>query len=222
MKHQFAFLLLFTLWTCTCSGQRIFASLYGGFSLGDKVSETFYTGQYFRGNVDGNGIWGVSLEHESKKQVITELHYLRNETRAPLEYFILGKEELRTAFDVKLNYILFETSRPIKTKNKNIVLRAGILGGLYFGRVMNPDSGHRESLSDGALAFRIGCIYWLGKHIGIQANTQVITHRDLVGGRAFFGPGDLRVIPRYKAEIYQFGISAGIIYSIWQKREGIE
>src|SRR3954452_9073036 len=120
-KFLLSFVLLLSISFCSYS-QKARLNAYGTYVFDDKVDSYYSNTSYFNGKIKGGFQWGGGLEFRLHENYGLELMYLRQDTKAPIEYYdnstSVGDPIKNTDFDLAVNYIMVGGVRSVHTSEK--------------------------------------------------------------------------------------------------------
>src|SRR3954467_8173326 len=81
-------------------------NIYGNYFFDDKVDSYYSNTSYYNGKIKGGFVWGGGVEFRLHQNYGLELMYLRQGTKAPMEYYDFNANDVKRAdFDLSVNYI---------------------------------------------------------------------------------------------------------------------
>lgn len=96
--------MLFLLVSINARSQGIRLNAYSSYVFDDQVDSYYDQNDYYNGTVKGGYQWGAGLEYMVRPNYGVELMYLRQDTKAPLNYYNNGVKF--SNFDLGINYIM--------------------------------------------------------------------------------------------------------------------
>src|SRR5688572_8858132 len=86
------------------TAQNIRLNLYSAYLFDDNVDSYYDPSSYFEGTIEGGFQWGIGIEYMVHATKGIELKYLRQDTKAPMNYYDNGAKSKE--FELAINYIL--------------------------------------------------------------------------------------------------------------------
>lgn len=215
MQKKILWIAAVLLTAVTTQAQRIRLNPYGTAVFTDHVETYNSPTSYYSGKVKGGFQWGSGLEFRVHKNFGAEVLYLRQDTKAPMEYYDAGLASTKkTEFDLALNYLLVGAVVSLNP-NKRIEPFAGILTGLALMRVDDPEATSTKPDHDTKFSWCIrgGVNIWVTKKTGIKLQSQVLSVSRAIGGEAYFGESANPNASTYSS-IAQFGLGAGLTFKL--------
>jgi hypothetical protein len=200
--------LLVTLQFATAQNIRL--NGYGAYVFDDKI-DTYYSGaNYYSGTINGGARWGAGIEFMLKEAYGLELSYLRQDTKAPINVYIIGSYDERREFDVSMNWIMLGGMRYLK-KNPRVEPYGGGQLGVVIIDVSNPlEGGGSNSATKFAWGLRGGVVLWAAEKLGIRLQADLYSGVQAVGGGLYFGTGGAGAGLSTYSSLLQFGLGGGI------------
>jgi len=211
MKRFVVSLIILITSVCITNAQKsIKVNGYGGYLFNDKVGSYATQTNYYDGTINGGFQWGVGVEYEVVPAYGIELLYLRQDTKAPIDYYLSGDKH--TDFDLAINYILFTGNRYLKPDSK-IVPYAGALFGAAIFNLKNPDNNNEQGTrTTFAWGLKGGILFKTDSRLSIKLQAQLLSALQAVGGGMYFGGGS--GVTTY-ASTFQFGFSGVLSIKLW-------
>ena len=186
---------------------------YGGYVFNDNVGDYASQTNYYDGRINGGFQWGIGVEYEVVPAYGIELLYLRQDTKAPMDYYLSGDKH--TDFDLAINYILFTGSRYLKPESK-VVPYAGALFGAAIFNLKNPDNNTEQGTrTTFAWGLKGGVLFKTDSRVSIKLQATLLSALQSVGGGYYFGAG--AGVTTYSS-IFQFGFSGGLSVRLWSAK----
>src|SRR5574339_601056 len=112
----------------------------------------------YQGKIKGGLQWGLGLEFGPQEYYGIELLYLRQDTKAPTDYYktTVPQGWTSTDFDLGLNYIMLAGNRRMKAPNSNVEGYGGLMLGMCIASLKNPDNGNSDNATKFAWGARFG------------------------------------------------------------------
>ncbi len=203
--------LLFFFYVFFATGQVPVSTrlnVYGGYVFKDRLNEYVDNQNYFNGTINGGMQWGLGLEMMRMPGTSFELGYIRQDTRAPLNYWNNGAQFKN--FDVSVNYLMLGRNKYFGFGDEFIETYIGTdVGGMLID-VKNPDAGAQNSLLKFAWGFRSGINLWTHQRIAVKLNARILSAIQAIGGGVYFGVGGLGGAVSPYSSIYQVSLSGGL------------
>ena len=195
-------------------------NLYGGYVFDDKVDSYYDPTSYYNGTVKGGFQWGGGIEFLPHYNMGIELLYLRQDTKAPMNYYSGGVKY--TNFDLGINYVLLGGNRYFQKPGGKVEGFGGFLVGVDIMSLKNPTNGNSGTKSKVALGLRGGGNIWASEKVGIKLQAQLLSAIQSVGGGFYFGTGGTSVGLTTYSSIYQFTLGGGLVFKLGtqQKAKG--
>lgn len=213
MKKIIPFLLLITC-TTIAHGQAVNLNLYGAYVFDDKFDSYYDPGSYYEGKIKGGFQWGAGIEFSPREDFGVELLYLRQDTNAPTYYAGGGfVGERQTDFDLTLDYLMLGGLRYFGTSPK-VQGYGGLMAGVVFAGIEDPDSGREDSTSKFAWGARLGCNIWGSEKVGLKLQAQLVSATQSMGGGFYFGTGGAGAGLSSYSTIYQFSLGGGLVFKV--------
>ena len=222
MKKKVFISALFMALILSVNAQKLRLNLYGGYVFDDSFDSYYDYNAYsgYQGKIKGGFQWGAGLEYMLQPSYGLEVYYLRQDTKAPAQYFtsniLQGYEE--TEFEVAINYIMIGGNRYILS-NPKINPFFGLSLGACILDVKNPDKGTEESVTKFAWGLRGGALFNASEKIGIKLMASLMSAVQGAGGGVYFGTGGVGTGVSTYSSMYQFGLGAGLVIKFQQKAQ---
>jgi hypothetical protein len=189
------------------SAQKVRLNGYAQYVFDDKI-DTYYSGtNYYSGTINGGLRWGVGLEYMLHEAYGLELSYLRQDTKAPVNFY--NGQNRSKDFDVSMSWIMLGGMRYIK-KNPKVEPYGGGQLGVVIIDVSNPEGGGSNSATKFAWGLRLGTVIWAGEKLGIRLQADLMSGVQAVGGGLYFGTGGAGAGISTYSSLLQFGLGGGI------------
>ena len=204
------------------NAQKLRLNLYGGYVFDDSFDSYYDYNAYsgYQGKIKGGFQWGAGLEYMVQPAYGIELYYLRQDTKAPTDYFeAVSQSGLKhTEFEVAINWIMIGGNRYI-LDNPKINPFFGLSLGTCVLDVKNPDKGTEESVAKFAWALRGGAMFNASEKLGIKLQASLLSAVQGAGGGVYFGTGGVGTGVSTYSSMYQFGLGAGLVIKFQQKSQ---
>lgn len=115
------------------TAQRIRLNVSSAYVFDDNIDSYFNQSSSYNGTIKGGFQWGVGFEYMVDATTGIELKYLRQDTKAPMNYYDAGLKNKE--FDLGINYILLGANNYFKTANNKVEPYVG--GGLGMAIIYN-------------------------------------------------------------------------------------
>jgi opacity protein-like surface antigen len=197
---------LFTICCCSASAQTFRLNGYGGYLFQDGINAFNSNSSYCKGKVDGGMQWGLGAEYMLHPNLGLELLYMREDTRAPLQYYDNGIKE--PEFDVAINYILLSGNAYLRP-GKKVDPYVSLLVGTALLEVNNPDNGEGDHGAKLAWGLKGGVAYAVSDQFGLLAQASFLSAFKAIGGSLFLGESSSADA---RTGLLQFGFQVGVSY----------
>jgi hypothetical protein len=194
------------------SAQSTRLNVYGSYIFDDAVDSYYDQNSYYKGKVEGGFQWGVGVEFMRNRAMGLELTYLHQSTTAPFTYYKNGVKT--TIFDLKLNYIMLGGNRYFGQPKSKVEGFAGVMAGINFNTLENPDNNNSSNKSFFAWGLKGGMNFWASEKIGLKLQAQLLCPVQSVGGGFYFGTGGVGTGLSSYSSIYQFGLGGGLVFKL--------
>jgi hypothetical protein len=191
---------------CSASAQTFKLNAYGGYLFQDDINAFNSNSSYCKGKVEGAIQWGLGAEYRLHPQLGLELLYMRQDTRAPLQYYDNGIKEPN--FDVAINYILLSGNAYL-SPGKKVDPYLSLLLGTALLQVDNPDNGEDDHGAKFAWGLKAAVGYAVSKQFGMMAQASFLSAFKAVGGSLFLGES---TSANARSVLLQFGLHVGVSY----------
>jgi hypothetical protein len=217
MKKWFLMgVLLFAL--TQTNAQKLSLSFYNTGVFDDRVDSYYDNTSYYNGKIKGGYQWGFGAEVRAQKNLGVELMYLRQDTKAPLNYYSSGVKF--TNFDLAINHYLVAVNRYLQQPGSKAEFYGSGMIGIDDMKLFNPDNGKRTNATKLALGIRGGVNFWATEKVGIKLQAQLLQAVQSVGGGFFFGTGGSGAGLATYSSILQFGLGGGLTFRLGDKGKG--
>jgi opacity protein-like surface antigen len=206
-----SFILVIIMTGLACA-QNIRLNAYSAYVFDDRVDSYYDPTNYYDGKIKGGFQWGIGLEYMLYETKGIELRYFRQDTKAPMNYYLDGIQY--TEFDLGLNYILLGGSNYFKLTNEMVepYLGAGI--GMAIFSIKNPESGRSSSAEKFAWNIKAGTNIWVTDRVGIKLHAEVISAVQAAGGGFYFGTGGSGAGISTYSSMYQWSLGGGLTFKL--------
>lgn len=212
MKSLFLSLVLVLLIAGVANAQKIRFNGYTAYVFDDRVDSYYDATNYYDGKIQGGFQWGVGLEYLVHETKGIELRYLRQDTKAPMNYYQDGIQF--SEFDLGLNYILLGGSNYFKLANEMVEPYFGAGIGLAIFSIKNPDNGRSSSAEKFAWNLKAGTNIWVTERVGIKLHAEVVSAVQSAGGGFYFGTGGSGAGISTYSSMYQWSLGGGLSFKL--------
>ncbi|MDH7460720.1 hypothetical protein QEG73_05500 [Chitinophagaceae bacterium 26-R-25] len=212
MKKKLTLLSIATLLTICSFAQSIRLNGYAIGAFDDGVDSYYSTTNYYNGTIKGGLVWGAGLEFAVHEDNGIELLYMRQDTKAPMNYYQLVAKN--TEFKVGMNYAMIGGTRYFRGHNKKVEGYGGLLLGANFMHLENPDNGKSGDKTFFAWGLRLGGNFWASEKVGIKLQAQLLSNVQAAGGGFYFGTGGAGAGISTYSTMYQFGLGGGLTFRL--------
>lgn len=209
--------LAFYLLISACAfGQGVNLNVYGAYVFDDRFDSYYDAGNYYEGTINGGFQWGVGVEYSPMDDYGIELLYIRQDTQAPTRYLGGGiiQDEVRTDFNLDMNYVVLGGARYFGDSGGKLKGFGGLLIGVAFAGLENPDTGRSSSAEKFALGGRIGGVFWGSDRVGLRVQAMLLSAVQSMGGGFYFGTGGAGAGLSSYSTIYQFSLGGGLVFKV--------
>jgi len=210
MKHLFMIMAVL-LTAATAMSQKIKLNGYGAYVFDDGVDSYYDPNSYYDGKIQGGFQWGVGLEYMLQPSYGLELLYLRQDTKAPMDYYLAGVKH--TDFDVAMNYIMVTGSRYFKPNAKINPYVGGMLGVALID-IDNPDNGNSSNATKFAWGIKGGANFQPTGKIGLKLQATLLSAVQGAGGGFYFGTGGVGTGLTTYSTVLQFALGGGVVVNL--------
>jgi hypothetical protein len=190
-------------------GQKLRLNAYGNYVFDDKVESSYSNTDYFNGTIQGGFMWGVGLEYRLHELYGLELLYLRQDTKAPVNYYSLGAKH--ADFDIGVNYIMAAGARSFSA-NEKVEGYGGLMLGAAIIDAKNTENNNSNSATKFAWGIRLGVNIWASESVGIKLQTQLLSAVQAAGGTLYFGTGGGGAGVSGYSSMLQFTLGGGLTF----------
>ncbi len=204
-------LLIFSLALCIKQSfaQEIRLNAYTGYVFDDHVNSYYSNTSYYDGTIKGGFRWGGGLEYKME-QVGIELTYLRQDTKANLNYYdVFAKTD---NFDVGANWLMIGANG-YKRSGKFEPYGGGKMGVCFFD-VTNPRNGNSGNGTKFAWMIQLGSNIWFNESVGLKVQADLASAVQSVGGSVYFGTGGSGAGVASYSSMLQFGLGGGLVFKL--------
>lgn len=212
LKALLLSLVLVLIISNLANAQKIRFNGYSAYVFDDRVDSYYDANNYYDGKIKGGYQWGLGLEYMIHDTKGIELRYLRQDTKAPMNYYLDGIQY--TEFDLGLNYILLGGSNYFKLANDMVEPYFGLGIGMAIFSIKNPDTGRSSSAEKFAWNLKAGTNIWVTERIGIKLHAEVISAVQSAGGGFYFGTGGSGAGISAYSSMYQFSLGGGLTFKL--------
>lgn len=186
-------------------------NVYTSYVFDDAVDSYFDNSNYYRGKIKGGLQWGAGIEYKMHPMQGIELLYLRQDTKAPMEYYQSGIKF--TEFDLTASYLMLASNRYFSKPGSRVEGFGGGMIGATFMNLTNPANGNSGTKTKFAWGIRGGANIWASPVIGIKLQAQLLSAVQSVGGGFYFGTGGLGTGLATYSSVYQFSLGGGLVFN---------
>lgn len=148
------------------SAQSFRFNVYSAYLFDDKVDSYFNQSSSYNGIIKGGLQWGVGFEYMVDATNGIELRYLRQDTKAPMNYYDAGSKNKE--FDLGIKYILFGANTYFKTANSKVEPYIGGSLGMAIIYIKNPLNINVSRRIVFACNVKGGSNIWLNQSFGLK------------------------------------------------------
>ena len=214
MNKNILSLLFLTSFIISVQAQNIRFNTYFGGAFDDKVNSYYNASNFYQGKINGGFLWGSGMEFRIRNNVGTELSYMHQDTKAPIEYYDHNSGTVKnTNFHLGFNYILIGAIRSLNVSRK-IEPYAGLMAGIAMINATNPGNENSDVIGKFAWGLRCGTNIWVSKIVGIKFQAQLLSVSQAIGGGFYVGTGGSGTTVSNYSSMYQFGMGAGIAFKL--------
>lgn len=213
MKKRILIIPVLLFFSASIYGQSININAYTGYVFDDRVSSYYSSTDYYEGTIKGGFRWGLGVEYLIENVYGVELSYMRQDTKAPIEYWISNLKN--TSFDVGISWLMLGGTR--YHRKGQAELYAGMKLGAAFFNIQNPENGNSNSATKFAWEIHLGSNVFLNESFGIKLQADLASAVQGVGGGLYFGTGGAGAGVSSYSSMLQFGIGGGLVYRINKK-----
>lgn len=217
IKRLLLSLVLVALFTGLASAQNIRFNGYAAYVFDDKVDSYYSNTDYYEGKIEGGFQWGGGLEFMVNPTKGIELKYLRQDTKAPMEYYSFDNNRvMNTEFDLAINYVLIGGTNYFKGVGNKVEPYGGLELGMAIFDIKNPDSGKSEGSTKFAWGFKLGTNIWASEKVGIKLQGELLSAVQSAGGGVYFGTGGAGAGVSAYSTMYQWILGGGLTFKLGQ------
>ncbi|MDF2190637.1 hypothetical protein [Paraflavitalea sp. CAU 1676] len=180
---------------------------YAGYVFDDGVDSYYDASSYYDGKIAGGFLWGIGAEYLLQQGYGLELSYYRQDTEAPMTYYLNGTKF--TNFDVGVSWIFLGGNRYAQLGGPVQPYGGGMLGIAIFD-VKNPDNNTSGNATKFAWGIKGGALFNASPKMGIKIQVHIMSAAQGAGGSLYFGTGGAGAGVATYSSILQFGISGGL------------
>jgi len=212
MKHLLLILVFVATFTGLASAQNIRFNAYGAYVFDDKVDSYYSNTDYYEGKIEGGFQWGGGLEFMASPSKGIELKYLRQDTKAPMDYYNNGLKH--TDFDLAINYVLIGGTNYFKGVGNKVEPYGGLELGMAIFNIENPDNGESEGATKFAWGFKLGTNIWVNEKVGLKLQGELLSAVQSAGGGVYFGTGGAGAGVSAYSTMYQWILGGGLTFKL--------
>lgn len=198
------------------SGRSIRLNLYGSYAFEDGFDSYYDYGNYYQGTIEDGFQYGGGIEVEMKNDTYLEILYLREDTKAPTQYYNGGLYDKYANFDIALNYIMLGGNKYFGKPGSSVQGFGGFMAGVGIVNVdsATPSVNFSESATKFAWGLKAGAVIWATDVIGIKLQGQMLSIAQSVGGGVYFGTGGAGAGVSSYSSLYQFTLGGGLVFEL--------
>jgi len=220
MKPIIICLLSLCICTSAVQAQNVRLNVYGNYVFNDKVESYYSSTNYFNGTLNGGFMWGAGLEFRLKKYYGAELLYLRQDTKAPVNYYDYNSLRSKsTTLDVGMNYIMLAGARSFNA-NEKVEAYGGLMLGVAVIDAKNTQDQASYNATKFAWGLRIGANIWASERVGIKLQAQLLSATQAAGGSLYFGTGGAGAGVSTYSSVLQFCLGGGLTFAFGHGSSG--
>ncbi len=214
LKTMIISFALFFIMSSFVNAQKVKFNAYSAYVFDDRVDSYYDANNYYDGKIQGGYQWGLGIEYMVHATKGIELRYLRQDTKAPMNYYDDGVQF--KDFELGLNYILIGGSNYFKTAGGVVEPYAGLGIGLAIFNIKNPERGTDSSKEKFAWNIKAGTNIWATDRIGFKLQAELISAVQSAGGGFYFGSGGSGAGISTYSSMYQWSLGGGLTIKIGQ------
>jgi opacity protein-like surface antigen len=192
-----------------CQEFRINA--YTGYVFDERVNNYYNATSYYDGVIRGGFRWGIGAEYKLQQPFGVELAYIRQDTKAPTEYYDNGVKS--RDFDMGISWIMLGGNSYLP-KGKLEPFLGGQIGVGIF-KLTNPTGGNETSTTKFAWGFRGGANFYLTESLGVKVQADMMSAVQAVGGSLYFSTAGVSPGLTTYSTMLQFTLGGGLVYRIF-------
>lgn len=217
IKSLLLSIVLVAMVTGLASAQNIRFNAYAAYVFDDKVDSYYSNTDYYDGKIEGGFQWGGGLEFMASPTKGIELKYLRQDTKAPMEYYSFDNNKvMNTEFDLAINYVLLGGTNYFKGVGNKVEPYGGLEIGMAIFDIENPDTGKSEGSTKFAWGFKLGTNIWASEKVGIKLQGELLSAVQSAGGGVYFGTGGAGAGVSAYSTMYQWILGGGLTFKLGQ------
>jgi len=207
MKKILIVCLLFGFYSSQAQTWRL--NGYAMYAFDDKVDNYYSSTSYFHTTIKGGLVWGAGLEYVVHNSNGVELLYMRQDTKAPTNYYY-NNGDRNGDFDIGINWILLGFNRYQRFENEKIEGFGGLgLGVAIFDITAND--GRSQSSTKFGWNLKLGVNIYASEKFAIKLQTGLMSAVQGVGGGLYFGTGGAGAGVSTYSSMLQFQVGGGIV-----------
>jgi len=217
IKSLLLSIVLVAMVTGLASAQNIRFNAHTAYVFDDKVDSYYSSTDYYEGKIEGGFQWGGGLEFMASPTKGIELKYLRQDTKAPMEYYSFDNNKvMNTEFDLAINYVLLGGTNYFKGVGNKVEPYGGLEIGMAIFDIENPDTGKSEGSTKFAWGFKLGTNIWASEKVGIKLQGELLSAVQSAGGGFYFGTGGAGAGVSTYSTMYQWILGGGLTFKLGQ------
>jgi len=213
MKRLILSLILAITLAGLATAQNIRFNAYATYVFDDKVDSYYSSTDYYEGKIEGGFQWGGGLEFMASPSKGIELKYLRQDTKAPMEYYSFDNNMvMNTEFDVAINYVLLGGTNYFKGVGNKVEPYGGLEIGMAIFDIENPDNGKSDGATKFAWGLKLGTNIWVNEKVGLKLQGELLSAVQSAGGGVYFGTGGAGAGVSTYSTMYQWILGGGLTF----------
>jgi len=215
VKQLIISLLFVFVITNLATAQKIRLNAYTAYVFDDKVDSYYSSTDYYEGKIEGGFQWGAGLEFMASPTKGIELKYLRQDTKAPMEYYDTENNRVEnTEFDVAINYVMIGGTNYFKGVGKKVEPYGGLELGMAIFNIENPDDNKTENPTKFAWGLKLGTNIWVSEKVGLKLQADLLSAVQSAGGGLYFGTGGAGAGVSTYSTMYQWVLGGGLTFKL--------
>lgn len=217
IKRLLLSFVLLVMVTGLASAQNIRFNGYAAYVFDDRVDSYYSNTDYYDGKIEGGLQWGGGLEFMASPTKGIELKYLRQDTKAPMEYYSFDNNRvMNTEFDLAINYVLIGGTNYFKGVGNKVEPYGGLEIGMAIFNIENPDNGKSDGSTKFAWGLKLGTNIWASEKVGIKLQGELLSAVQSAGGGLYFGTGGAGAGVSTYSTMYQWILGGGLTFKLGQ------
>jgi hypothetical protein len=203
---------LLLLVSATSFAQNVRLNAYSSYVFDDAIDSYYDNSSYYNGTIKGGYQWGAGLEFMAHPNYGVELLYLRQDTKAPMNYYNGGPKF--SNLDLGINYIMLGGNRYFSKPGGKVEGFGGMALGVDVVSIKNPTNNNSGTKTFFAWGLKGGMNVWATENVGIKLQAQLLSAVQSVGGGFYFGTGGAGAGLSTYSTMYQFGLGGGLTFKL--------